>query len=89
MIIDSETFTELAVHLKLASDAILSTTHHLAAINSPSTPAAEDAEWKGTIESMMSVNHQITIMEQLLRAIMDANRADQSPSGPQGGPLLC
>jgi len=89
MIIDSETFTELAVHLKLASDAILSTTHHLAAINSPNTPATEDAEWKGTIESMISVNHQITIMEQLLRAIMDANRADQGPSGSQEGPSLC
>src|SRR5262245_24693179 len=30
MIIDRETFTELAVHLKLASDAILKTARHLA-----------------------------------------------------------
>jgi hypothetical protein len=89
MIIDRETFTELAVHLKLASDAILSTTQHLAAINAPaeSTPS-EDAEWEGTIESMMSVNHQITVMEQLLRAVMDANHSDEGYCDPsQGGPL--
>ena len=54
MIIDRETFTELAVHLKMASDAILSTTQHLAAINVPTSPSSDDAEWEGTIESMMS-----------------------------------
>ena len=89
MIIDRETFTELAVHLKLASDAILTTAHHLAALSSAGTPATEDAEWAGTIESMMSINNQITIMERLLRAVMDANRTDESPNGPKGGPLPC
>ena len=33
MIIDRETFTELAVHLKLASDAVLSTAKHLSLIH--------------------------------------------------------
>jgi hypothetical protein len=89
MIIDRETFTELAVHLKLASDAILKTAHHLAALSSAGTPATEDAEWAGTIESMMSINNQITIMERLLRAIMDANRTDEIPNGSKGGPLPC
>ena len=86
MIIDRETFTELAVHLKLASDAILKTAHHLAAIGSGGSSTKEDAEWAGTIESMMSINNQITIMERLLRAIMDANRTDD---GASGGPFLC
>ena len=89
MIIDRETFTELAVHLKLASDAILTTAHHLAALSSAGNRATEDAEWAGTIESMMSINNQITIMERLLRAIMDANRADEVPSGSKGGLLPC
>jgi hypothetical protein len=89
MIIDRETFTELAVHLKLASDAILKTAHHLAAISSAGGSSTDDAEWAGTIESMMSVNNQITIMERLLRAVMDANRNDEAPSGNQGGPLPC
>ena len=33
MIIDRETFTELAVHLKLASDAVLTTARHLAVLS--------------------------------------------------------
>jgi hypothetical protein len=33
MIIDRETFTELAVHLKLASDAVLATARHLAVLS--------------------------------------------------------
>jgi hypothetical protein len=89
MIIDRETFTELAVHLKLASDAILKTAHHLAAISSTGGTPSEDAEWAGTIESMMSVNNQITIMERLLRAVMDANRIDEGTAGPPGGILPC
>jgi hypothetical protein len=90
MIIDRETFTELAVHLKMASDAILSTTNHLAAINGPTSPTSDDAEWEGTIESMMSVNLQITVMEQLLRAVMDANHADDNQGGStDNGPLPC
>jgi hypothetical protein len=89
MIIDRETFTELAVHLKLASDAILKTAHHLAAISSGESAAAtEEAEWAGTIESMMSINNQITIMERLLRAVMDANRTDEG-QGSRGGSLPC
>lgn len=87
MIIDRETFTELAVHLKMASDAILKTAHHLAAISSTGSSQTEDAEWAGTIESMMSINNQITIMERLLRAVMDANRTDDAPAGNQGGSL--
>src|SRR5262245_49006555 len=37
MIIDRETFTELAVHLKLASDAVLSTAKHLAVLSNGQT----------------------------------------------------
>jgi len=89
MIIDSETFTDLAVHLKLASDAVLSTTQHLAAIGTVNDPSGEEAEWEGTIGSMMSVNHQITVIEQLLRAVMDANQADDGNRDSRGGPYPC
>src|SRR5207247_113311 len=39
MIIDRETFTELAVHLKLASDAILKTARHLAVLSNAGSSA--------------------------------------------------
>src|SRR5207247_158773 len=41
MIIDRETFTELAVHLKLASDAILKTARHLAVLSNADSRTAE------------------------------------------------
>ena len=86
MIIDSETFTELAVHLKLASDAILQSACYLHAFNSVKSQSEEDAVWKGAIESMMAVNKQITVMEKLLRAVMDANKESQ---GNKNSPLPC
>ena len=42
MIIDRETFTELAVHLKLASDAVLTTARHLAVLSNGTVWAAQD-----------------------------------------------
>jgi hypothetical protein len=76
MIIDRETFTDLAVHLKLTSDALLATARHLAVLsNSDSGP---DEHWAGTLDSLMSMNTEITIMERILRALMDANREETS-----------
>lgn len=90
MIIDSETFTDLAVHLKLASDAVLSTTQHLSAMGTqPVDSAREQCEWEGTIESMMSVNHQITVIEQLLRAVMEANQTEDGSHDTKGGSFPC
>ncbi len=75
MIIDRETFTELAVHLKLASDAVLTTAKHLAALsNDASTP---DEHWAGSLDGLMNMNSEITIMERILRALMEANREEE------------
>ena len=86
MIIDSKTFTEMAVHLRIASDAILKTAHHLSAIGSTTNPAAENEEWGGTIDGMLSVSNQLRMLDRLLYAVLDANREDGSggrdPSTP-------
>jgi hypothetical protein len=74
MIIDRETFTELAVHLKLASDAVLTTAKHLAVLpNGNTTP---DEHWAGTLDGLMNLNTEITVMERILRALMEANREE-------------
>jgi hypothetical protein len=78
MIIDRETFTELAVHLKLASDAILKTARHLAVLSNGDS--ANEEQWAGTLDSLMSMNSEITVMEKILRALMEANREEESPS---------
>ena len=75
MIIDRETFTELAVHLKLASDAILKTARHLAVLSN-GEPESEE-HWAGTLDSLMSMNTEITVMERILRALMEANREEE------------
>ncbi len=76
MIIDRETFTELAVHLKLASDAILSTARSLAMISNGGDSSA-DEHWAGTLDSLISMNTEITVMEKILRAVMEANREEE------------
>ena len=75
MIIDHETFTELAVHLKLASDAILATAKHLAVLSKDN--AAPDEHWAGTLDGLMNMNTEITVMERILRALMEANREEE------------
>ncbi|MCW5892939.1 MAG: hypothetical protein KIT14_20690 [bacterium] len=78
MIIDRETFTELAVHLKLASDAVLTTARHLAVLSNGNNGPEE--HWAGTLDSLMSMNTEITVMERILRALMDANREEEGPN---------
>lgn len=78
MIIDRETFTELAVHLNLASDAILKTARHLTVLSN-GDPSNEE-QWAGTLDSLTAMNTEITVMEKILRALMEANREEESPS---------
>ena len=76
MIIDRETFTDLAVPLKLASDALLTTARHLAVLSNGNSGPEE--HWAGTLDSLMSMNTEITVMERILRALMDANREEET-----------
>lgn len=83
MIVDTETFTELAVHLKLASDAVLSTARNLAVISGAMPPEVHRQEWDATLASLMNMNKEIQYMERLLRALMDANRTETPSESPQ------
>jgi len=90
MIIDRETFTELAVHLKLASDAILKTARHLTVLSNDDS--SNEEQWAGTLDSLTAMNTEITVMEKILRALMEANREEESASlmvpDKQSEPLL-
>lgn len=74
MIIDRETFTELAVHLKLASDAVLTAAKNLAVLSKDHQEP--DEHWAGTLDGLMNMNAEITVMERILRALMEANREE-------------
>lgn len=78
MIIDKETFTELCVHLKLASDALLNTAKHLAVISNNDDGRNQD-EWTSTLSALTAMNIEITFMEKIMRALLEANREEPSP----------
>ena len=65
-------------YLKLASDAILKTARHLAVLSNGDS--SNEEQWAGTLDSLMAMNTEITVMEKILRALMEANREEESPS---------
>ena len=42
-----------------------------------------DEHWAGTLDSLMAMNTEITVMERILRALMEANREEE------GRPSAC
>ncbi len=89
MRIDRESFTELALHLMLASDAVLATARHLTVVEKGKDGPKE--HWAGTLDSLMTVNAEITVMERLLRALLEANHQEEvgavPPSAEKSAPL--
>ena len=81
MVIDHETFAEIAVHLKLASDAILKTARYLAVISNESSEGMEE-QWAHTLEGMIELNNEIAVIEKLLRATMEANKEEAASKQP-------
>jgi hypothetical protein len=75
MIADGETFTELTVHMKLASDALLKTARHLALLtHHPDC----DERCVGALDELMTMAIELATMERILRALIDANRAESA-----------
>lgn len=79
MTVDPETFTELTVHLKVASDALLRTARHLALLASNDEPAAEE-RCAGALDDLMAMAIELAAMERGLRALMLANDAEGTPA---------
>ena len=76
MIIDRETFTEMALRLKRASEATLTAARHLAVLSNEDVGSEE--HWIGALDSVMAVNTEVSLIESLLGAVMDANRDESS-----------
>ena len=73
MIADRDTFTDLTVHLKLASDALLKTARHMALL---SHDADCDERCPATLDELMTMAIELAAMERILRAVMDANHEE-------------
>lgn len=86
MIIDRQTFIDLAMHLEGASEGILEVTRKAVTICESSATAGQgDPAWLSLIESLVSVNSELTSLEQTLRALLEANREEDAfrKSSPQ------
>jgi len=81
VIIDRHTFVDLASHLEGASEGILEVTKRCVALCKVSSerPLAQSA-WAALVESLVSVNVELTVLEQTLRALLEANREEEEAS---------
>lgn len=79
MIIDRHTFIDLATHLEGASEGVLEVTKRCVALcDDGAVPEPEQDSWVGLVESLVTVNTELTALEQTLRALLEANREEES-----------
>ena len=78
MVIDKETFTDLAIHLKMVSDAVLIVARHLAIISNRDDGECEE-NWQGALHALTAINNGVILMEKTLRAVLDANGQEPGP----------
>lgn len=75
MIIDEKSFLDLSVHLRHASDELLTAAQRLSRLCDPSASVGEDrSELISTLDSLVSMNREFTQAERLIRAVWEANR---------------
>jgi len=77
MIIDNESFTQIALHVRRASDSLLTAAKNLADFSTEENHEEETLGLNSTVESLVSMNEEFIVLEQLLRALWDANRQEQ------------
>ena len=73
MMADRDSFADLTVHLKLASDALLKGARHLAQL---SHDADCDERCPAALDELMTMAIELAAMERILHALMDANREE-------------
>ncbi len=75
MIADRETFTDLTVHLKRASDALLRTANHLAVLCRSDLELEERCA--GALDELIAMAMEMAAMERIMRALMEANHEEE------------
>jgi len=77
MIIDNESFTQIALHIRRASDGLLSAARQISTICEPKDECdPQRGDLMGAVESLVAMNEEFMVLEQLLRAIWEANRSE-------------
>jgi hypothetical protein len=60
--------TELAVHVKLASEAVLAAARHVAEMRPDEAPS-DGEPWSRAMEDLVEMNVQLRFMERILRTL--------------------
>jgi hypothetical protein len=82
MEIEGRRLMELAVHVKLASEAVLEAARNLAKIRPPQLDPEEGA-WRRTMDELIAMNVELGFMERILRAVSRNGMAlPRTRSGP-------
>ena len=79
MIADRESFTELTVHLKRTSDALLRTAQHLAVMSRGG--AGTEGSTAGALDELIAMAIELAAMERIMRALVDANHEEAARAG--------
>ncbi len=78
MIIDDETFTQITVHIRRASDGLLGAARHMATLCNPEEEGGERRQGlTEAVESLVSMNEEFIVLERILRAVWEANRLEK------------
>jgi|AMFO01.1.fsa_nt_gi hypothetical protein len=89
MIIDRESFTDIATHLERASCGVLAAACGLSKVCPTGASANDPAmlSWLKLVEALVAVNAEITALEGILRGLLEANceeeqRTQRRKAGP-------
>ncbi len=75
MIIDDQTFTELTVHLRRASDGLLGAAEPIAAMCAPAGFEPNQAdELSQALSSLSAMNEEFVQLEAIIRAVWESNK---------------
>lgn len=78
MIIDDETFTQIALHIRRASDGLLGAARHMAVLcDIDSEGELRNGGLNDAVESLVAMNEEFIVLERILRAIWEANRQEK------------
>jgi hypothetical protein len=79
MMIEGRRLLELAVHVKLATEAMIGAARHLTALQPTDATAAQAEAWTRTMNELVAMNVELGLMERTLRAM--AREGRRRPAG--------
>jgi hypothetical protein len=78
MEIEARRFLELAIHVKLASEAVVEAARNLATLKPDAAEAATGA-WRRAMDELIAMNVELSFMERILRTSVTRGESTSRP----------